>query len=121
MILLDTNILIEVLKNSQSTINKVKTFTPPLSISSITAMELFYGARSKQESRRLERFTALFSTIHLDPAISNRALVLVKQYVQSHSLDIPDSLIAATAIENRAKLFTYNIKDFQFISGLEII
>ncbi len=37
MILLDTNILIEVLKNNQGTINKVKAFTPPLNISSITA------------------------------------------------------------------------------------
>lgn len=121
MILLDTNILIEILKNHQETIGKVKTFTPPLTISTITAMELFYGARNTQEVRQLERFIELFSIIHLDLAISNRALLLVKQYAQSHTLDIPDSLIAATAIEHRIKLFTYNIKDFQFIPDLKII
>jgi len=46
---------------------------------------------------------------------------LATQYAKSHSLDIPDSLIAATAVEQRSKLFTYNINNFRFITGLEIL
>ncbi len=49
MILLDTNILIEILKNNRETIAQISQFEVPLVISSITAMELFYGARDKAE------------------------------------------------------------------------
>ena len=35
-------------------------------------------------------------------------------------LDMPDSLIAATAIELNLPLFTYNIKDFRYIPGLQL-
>jgi len=41
MIVLDTNVLIEILKDNQSTIEKVQSFNCPLAISSITVMELF--------------------------------------------------------------------------------
>jgi len=46
---------------------------------------------------------------------------LTAQYAKSHSLDIPNSLIAATALENRSKLFTYNTNNFRFIAGLKIL
>lgn len=49
MIVLDTNILIEVLKANKKTIEKVQSFTDELVISSITVMELYYGALNKAE------------------------------------------------------------------------
>ncbi len=48
-------------------------------------------------------------------------LLLIKKYAKSHSLDIPDALIAATAIVNNFKLFTYNLKDFKYIEDLHIV
>ncbi len=121
MIILDTNILIEILKGQQKTINKVQVFTSPMSISAITAMELIYGARNKQEVKRLEQFIELFEVLHLDAMISFRALQLVTKYAKSHTLEIPDSLIAATAMIHRTKLLTYNVKDFQFIEDLDLV
>ena len=47
VIILDSNILIEILKGQQETINIVQALPPPLSISSVTAMELIVGARNK--------------------------------------------------------------------------
>lgn len=120
MILLDTNVLIEILKNNQKTIQKVSSFTPPLSISSISAMELIYGARNKHEVNQLQQFIGKFEVVHLSAKISTLALKLVTQFAKSHSLDIPDALIAATTIEHRASLFTYNTKDFHFIPSIEI-
>ncbi len=63
MILLDTNVLIEILKNNQHTIQKVTALTEPLAISSITAMELLIGARNKKEPLMLNRFIARFQLI----------------------------------------------------------
>ena len=45
-------------------------------------------------------------------------LVLIQDFKLSHGLAIADSLIAATAIETKLKLFTYNLKDFRFINDL---
>ncbi len=120
MILLDTNVLIELLKGHTPAIRFVESVTEPLAISSISAMELFYGALNKAEVRKLEKFVALFQLLHLDEKISLKAMVLIKTYAKSHNLDIPDGLIAATAIVHKIPLMTYNRKDFRFIEGLEL-
>ncbi len=53
-IVLDTNILIEILKNNKQTIKEVEEYDIH-HISVITAMELFYGAFNKTELQKLER------------------------------------------------------------------
>jgi len=51
-IILDTNILIEILKNNQDTIQKLESFSEHY-ISAITKMELLYGARNKIELEKI--------------------------------------------------------------------
>lgn len=121
MTILDTNILIEVLKNNPKTISQLSTVKTPLAISSITAMELIYGARNKQEVSRLEQFITKFDLIPLNANISAIALKLVTSYAKSHNLDIPDALIAATAIDKKLDLLTYNSRDFRFIKNLQLL
>jgi len=121
MTILDTNILIQILKNDKTTIEKVYSLNSSLAISNISAMELFYGAINKQELKKLEKFVNMFEIIYVNEEISKIATSLIKKYCKSHCLDIPDSLIAATAIKNSAKLFTYNIKDFRYIDNLALI
>ena len=118
MTLLDTNVLIEILKGDAETKARVETLDGPLAVSAISAMELFYGARDKAEVARLERFLGLFRIVQIDHAISLRGVDLVRGFAKSHGLDIPDALIAATALEKGFSLLTYNRKDFRFIPGL---
>lgn len=118
--LLDTNVLIEILKGNQSTLQIVENLSST-AISSITVMELYYGALNKAELKQLEKFVALFKIVHLNEQISINSENLIKTYAKSHTLDIPDSLIASTALVQGYKLFTYNIKDFRFIENLELI
>ena len=124
MILLDTNILIEILKGNKETIQKVEAFDVMLCVSAISVMELYYGALNKAELGKLEKFISLFHLIHLihlDENISKSATKLIKSYAKSHTLDIPDSLIASTALEHKCRLFTYNLKDFKYIDRLELV
>jgi len=121
MILLDTNVLIEILKNNQKTIIKVQSFDAILAISSISVMELYYGALNKVELNKLEKFVSMFQIIQLNESISTHATKLIKIYAKSHNLDIPDSLIASSALVNKCRLFTYNIKDFKYIKNIELI
>ena len=121
MILLDTNILIEILKGNQKTIEQIQHFDATLAISSITVMELYYGALNKMELNKLEKFVSLFRIIQLNEAISVQATKLIRSYAKSHSLDIPDSLIASTALIERCRLFTYNVKDFKYITNIDLL
>jgi len=118
-ILLDTNVLIEILKGNQTTVERVQTFED-VAISAISVMELYYGAFNRLEVTKLEKFVSLFEIIELDNRISQTATELIKTYAKSHNLDIPDSLIASTALTHHSKLFTYNLKDFKYIDGLEL-
>lgn len=120
-IVLDTNILIEILKGNPGTVTKVQSFENELCISAITVMELFYGAINKAEVKKLENFILLFTVIHTNENISRKAINLVKQYAKSHTLDIPDSIIASTALTLECELFTYNTKDFKYIDNLILI
>ena len=116
-IILDTNILIEILKNNQNTIKEVEKFDEHY-ISAISKMELFYGALNKKELEKLNQFIELFIIIPLNEKISNIATNLIYKYAKSHTLDIPDSLIAATSLNVDYPLLTYNKKDFKYIEGI---
>ncbi len=120
IICLDTNILIEILKGNAKTKKQLLEMGGSFVISSITVMELFYGARNKQEILTLDKFIKHFEIIDLTPTISKHATFLVKTFSKSHTLDIPDALIAATCIVNNISLFTYNLKDFQYLPNLSI-
>jgi tRNA(fMet)-specific endonuclease VapC len=121
MILLDTNILIEIFKGNGEIIDAVFDAGPEnLSLCSITAMELYYGALNKLELQRIRKNLGAFRIIHLSTSISEVATLLIERYAKSHGLQIPDALIAATALETQSELFTLNIKDFTFISGLSL-
>ena len=121
MTLLDTNILIQILKGDELTIDKVQSLSGNVAISAISAMELYYGAFNIAEIKKIEKFLSLFKILHLNKEISTKSIKLIQTYAKSHNLDIPDSLIAATAIVNRCKLLTYNIKDFKYIEVIELI
>lgn len=119
-IVLDTNILIEILKNNLQTLQDLQDLDAVFYISSITVMELYFGARDKAELSKLKKFAASFELIAIDADISHRATQLIEMYAKSHHLDIPDALIAASALVNKFRLMTYNKKDFKYIDGLSL-
>jgi len=120
-IVLDTNILIEILKGNKTIIDKLELFSATFCISSITVMELYYGAFNKVELFQLKKFTSLFSVIEVNENISKISTELIFEYSKSHNLAIPDSLIASTAISIDSKLLTLNLKDFKYIDGLVLV
>ena len=119
MILLDTNILIEVLKGNKSIIEKLLPGTQ-YGISVVCSMELIYGARDKAEVKKIEDALSQLQCYHITSSISKTALELMRKYSKSHGLGIPDALIAATAIIEELPLLTLNIKDFRYIDDLSL-
>jgi len=121
MILLDTNILVEYYRGNEEIRDELQQIGyDTLGVSVITVMELLYGARNKEELERLKKSLYSLHQFYLTPAISIRAVDLIKLYAKSHTLQIPDALIAATALEEDIPLYTMNVKDFQFISQINL-
>lgn len=89
-------------------------------ISSVTKMELLFGATNKLDLNTINKKLSRFSIILINERINLTAINLMQGFKLSHGLAIPDSLIAATAIETKLKLFTYNLKDFKFIRDLTL-
>jgi predicted nucleic acid-binding protein len=119
MIFLDTNILIEIFKGNSVVIRAVQNLDPnSLALSAITEMELYCGALNKLELQRIKKSLRHFNICHLTTGISISAITLIEKYSKSHNIQIPDALIAATAMENGSELMTLNRKDFQYIDAL---
>lgn len=121
MILCDTNVLIEFYKNNPR-VNQIlrDVGKDNLAISIVTEAELYFGALNKAELQMIQRHLASLHRFGLDTAVSNQFLQLMETYSLSHKLSIPDALIAATALVHQVELFTFNVKDFHFIPGLDL-
>ena len=89
-------------------------------IPSVTLMELLQGIRNKTESLQLKKKLKAYNIIHFNEITSKLSIELIEQFRLSHGLLIPDAIIAATAITFNLKLFTYNLKDFKFIPGIQL-
>lgn len=115
----DTNILIYADRGVESAKELIMN-TQQRSISAVTYMEYVPFCRNKRELTVFENMLkALQFTIHeIDHAISYQARQLVRQYALSHSIEMGDALIAATALAHKEVLYTSNSKHFVLVKGL---
>jgi len=120
-LIIDTDVLIWYLrgnKNAQKVINA----NIPFKISVINYMELLQGLRDKKEYRTLQKYLKDWSIeiIQINENISSRAMFYVEDYCLSHSMELGDAVIAATAVEYREILLTANEKHYRFIPNIQI-
>jgi len=121
MILCDTDVIIEYMKGNKAAKKEILEIgIENIAVSSVSLMELFYGALNKRELNKIKKALNSFKIIHVDTRISNKAVELIEKYCKSHGLEPPDALIGATAIVGNIELFTYNSRDFKFIDGLRL-
>lgn len=122
MVIFDTNILIELFRGNVSIKEQVLEMNvTTFYISSISYVEFLAGARNKKEAailtKQLEKYTLLPVTEDIDSLF----LEIYNQFLLSHRPQIPDMLIAATALYYDLPLFTLNKKDFHYIPDLKLI
>ena len=121
MILCDTNVIIETLKGDEKTIKIMESIgLENIAISSVTVMELYFGAFNKRELNKIKKHLKALNIVHFDNNVSELAVSMIEIYSKSHGLQIPDAIIAATALSLEMKLFTLNLKDFRYIDGLKL-
>lgn len=79
--------------------------------SPVNEAELWTGARPAEYDRLEALFDAL-ACAPVDAGIGKRAGDYLRRYRKSHALELGDTLIAATAVVQRATLWTRNRKHY---------
>jgi hypothetical protein len=121
MVLCDTNIFISAFNGREDTIiNLEKIGFENIILSSITVMELYQGMGNKEELAKMKKRIKFYDIIHIDEAISAKSVELISNYKLSHHLQIPDAIIAANSLVKNIPLYTYNIKDFDYIDSINL-
>jgi tRNA(fMet)-specific endonuclease VapC len=118
---LDTDVLIEILRGDSRAgewLASVESLV--IGIPVIVWMEILVGARDKQEQRGFIEQLAGYTILHLESGDSERARQWFEQFHLSHGVGILDCLIAAIAIRLSKPFYTFNLKHFQVIPGLEV-
>jgi toxin FitB len=117
MILLDSNILIYSAQPAYSYLRPLVS-TPTHQVSAFTMLEVLGFPSLTQIDKAY--FQSIFSVLDVKDvslAIINQAIVLR----QTRKMSSGDAIIAATALLCGAELYTRNIADFNWISGLRVI
>lgn len=121
MILCDTNIFIEIYKGNNIVIEIFKNIGQNnVAISDVTCAELLYGARNKNELSLIRKDINNLLVLPISSPISTQAVKLVEQFSLSHNLNLPDALIASTAMFHDLELYTLNLKDFKFLKNITL-
>jgi predicted nucleic acid-binding protein len=114
-ILVDSDILIEVLRGRDAAIlaswAALSESDDVVLCSPVSLAELWHGARAHEH----EALTALFSAlvcVPVDAETGRRAGVYLRTYHKSHAVELGDALIAATAVQQNALLWTRNQKHY---------
>ncbi|NJO82269.1 MAG: type II toxin-antitoxin system VapC family toxin [Blastochloris sp.] len=122
MILLDTDIMIDVLRKYPPALAWLTSLgSTELMLPGIVVMELIQGCRNKAEQDQLLRDVGGYRTAWSSPSAGDHALQDFVSFRLSHNLGLLDALIAHTAIELRAPLHTFNQKHYAAITALTTV
>jgi len=123
IIILDTDILIDYFRGvevAKDYIEKIP--VNERATTDITLMELFKGARNKEELGNIDKFIKqnIFIVLPVSSSASRKAVQILKCYSLQKGLGLPDALIPAVTISADGKLITGNKRHFEFIDGLKV-
>lgn len=121
MLLVDTDVLIWYLRGNDKAYELIENLNG-FSISVVTYMELVQGMRNKHELNHLRQALRGWNAgvVYLSEEISAKAMFSVEQHFLSHSLELADALIGATAVAHGLPLLTGNARHYKALSSLEI-
>lgn len=119
--IIDTDVLIWYMKGNQNAYKAIENSTH-FFISVVTYMELVQGMRDKNELNNLRRALHAWGAkiLYISEEISVKAMFFVEQHFLSHSIELADALIGATAISHGFPILTGNDKHYKILKDLQI-
>ena len=121
MVIIDTDIFIGAPRGNAAAAKQLSASKGKASVSIITALKLFVGAKTKLQKQQAEKILEPFDKLKINHEIYVIAKRLLKEYnTHRKSLYLPDVLIAATSMFAGYALLTFNKEDFRIIKNLKM-
>ena len=115
MVVVDTDILIWILRQDQALVDRFKTAIVETNghvyITPVQVAEIYSGIRPK-EKLKVELFIESMNILDIDKKIGKLAGDFLHQYARSHAMTMADALVGAAAKVNVFKLWTMNKKHY---------
>lgn len=122
MILLDTDVLIWMLRDNEAVQERFKQIVidtdGAVFITPVQLAEVYAGMRSK-ERLRTEHFMNTLTVLPIDREAGKHAGEFMFTYAKSHNLTLADAMMAAIAQISACKLWTLNRKHYPMFDGNE--
>ncbi len=112
--LFDSDVVIWHLRGKESVVRQVIVLSGQgrIGLSAITRAEVIQGMRKPEREGTLA-FLDACETLTVDRAVADRAGEIVRSHrVEGRTIDLPDALIGATALEAGIPLYTCNPQHF---------
>ena len=118
---IDTDVLIWYMKGNEKAF-KIIEKSKNIFISVVTYMELVQGMRNKNELNNLRRALHVWNLkiLYISEEISIKTMFFVEQHYLSHSIQLADALIGATAIAYGLPILTGNDKHYKILKDIQI-
>ena len=121
LVLCDTDVLVEYFRKNVDVIQLIDGIgSENIFASVITKIELLQWANTKEKLRQINKRIEKFAFIEIELATSQIFAEIFEKYFLEYGCKIPDTLIAATAINYDIELFTLNKKHYHFYKGLRL-
>ena len=112
--IIDSDVIIEVLRGNTKTtawLRKVHDSGSAIRYSPVTRAEIRAGARVRERAAISALFESL-AVLSIEASTGDIAGDQLSRFARSHSVQLGDALIAATALEHGEELATFNAKHF---------
>ena len=118
LLVLDTDVLIDVQRGHAGAIAWFSSLSEVPSVPGFVVMELIQGAKNANHVRDALQLTAPLPLIWPTAADCQRALADFTTFHLTQGLGLLDAVIAATAIGLSGELCTFNDKHYRMVPGL---
>ena len=118
---IDTDVLIWYMKGNEKAYKAIEN-SRNFFISVVSYMELVQGMRNRAELDSLRRALRIWNSkiLYISEEISIKAMFFVEQHYLSHSIQLADALIGATAVTHGLPILTGNGKHYRVLKDVKI-
>ena len=119
--LIDTDVLIWYMRGNQNACHAIEK-ADVFYISVVTYMELVQGMRNNKELNAFRKALRAWDAkiLYISEEISVNAMFFVEKHYLSHSMQLADTLIGATAVAFDIPILTGNDKHYNILKDLRI-
>jgi len=120
-LIVDTDVLVWYLRGNEKAFKVIEDLEG-FFVSVVAYMELVQGMRNQKELNSLRQALHGWNAkiLYITEEISAKAMFAVEQHFLSHSLQLADALIGATAIAHGLPLLTGNDKHYKIMKEIQL-